>query len=253
MDNSVIASSFIILSIICLIFIFRGVKIALARTALSENQQKNRMILFVGVIVSWMTFISIASFRGFFRDFNELPPKFLIILVVPLVIFIVTITVFSKPVNHLLHQISYGWLTIIQSFRIVVEILLWGLFVNGTIPIQLTFEGTNFDILVGLTAPVVYFMIKKNEGSGKTLLYIWNIAGLLILMNIVITAVLSTPTPFRVFHNEPANTIVTEFPYSWLPGILVPIAYTMHILSLKKLISERSADRVAQDNFVTSE
>jgi hypothetical protein len=36
--------------------------------------------------------------------------------------------------------------------------------------------------------------------------------------------------------NEPANTIVAVFPISWLPGLLVPLAYTLHIFSLKQLL-----------------
>lgn len=33
----------------------------------------------------------------------------------------------------------------------------------------------------------------------------------------------------------PANTIVTRFPFVWLPGLLVPLAYGLHFLSLWKL------------------
>jgi hypothetical protein len=39
--------------------------------------------------------------------------------------------------------------------------------------------------------------------------------------------------------NEPANTLVAGFPYIVLPGILVPIAYSMHIFSLRQLLSKQ--------------
>ena len=42
---------------------------------------------------------------------------------------------------------------------------------------------------------------------------------------------------FRYFINEPANTIVTEFPIIWLPGFLVPLAYGLHFLSLRQLLN----------------
>jgi hypothetical protein len=51
--------------------------------------------------------------------------------------------------------------------------------------------------------------------------------------------VLSMPTSLRYFMNEPSNTIVAQFPFILLPGVLVPIAYTMHIFSLRQLLSKK--------------
>ena len=92
-----------------------------------------------------------------------------------------------------------------------------------------------FDVLAGLTAPViVYLCFVKGTWSRRVAIY-WNIAGLLLLLNIVSIAILSTPVPFRVFMNEPANTLVATFPFVWLPAFLVPIAYSMHFFSLRQL------------------
>jgi hypothetical protein len=35
--------------------------------------------------------------------------------------------------------------------------------------------------------------------------------------------------------NEPANLLVTKFPFILLPGMLVPLAYGLHFLSLRQL------------------
>jgi hypothetical protein len=64
---------------------------------------------------------------------------------------------------------------------------------------------------------------------------VWNVMGLLLLVNIVTIALLSMPTPFQYFHNEPMNTIVLKFPFVFLPGLLVPLAYGLHFLSLRQL------------------
>jgi hypothetical protein len=74
-------------------------------------------------------------------------------------------------------------------------------------------------------------------------LILWNVICLLLLLNIVITAIVSTPSPWRIFMNEPANYIVTYFPISWLPGMLVPFAYYLHAISLMQLVHK--ADVVA--------
>jgi hypothetical protein len=117
---------------------------------------------------------------------------------------------------------------------VFVEILIWMLFIQNLLPVQMTFEGRNFDILAGLTAPIMSYLAFQNKVS-KMVLIIWNIACLGLLINIVSVAILSMPTPLQYFHNEPANTIVTVFPISLLPAFLVPLAYMQHFFSLRLL------------------
>jgi len=76
--------------------------------------------------------------------------------------------------------------------------------------------------------------------NNRKVMIAYNFIGLALLLNIVTIAVLSVPSPFRVFMNEPANTIVTYFPIVLLPAFLVPLAYTLHFLSLKKLLSKQT-------------
>ena len=102
----------------------------------------------------------------------------------------------------------------------------------------MTFAGGNYDILIGLSAPVVaYYCFNKKSWSPRVAL-LWNFAGLLLLANIVAIAILSTPYPFRHFMNEPANTIVFYFPFVWLPSVLVPFALLLHLLSIKRLMAK---------------
>ena len=99
----------------------------------------------------------------------------------------------------------------------------------------MTFEGRNFDVIAGLTGPFIAYLFNKN----RTVMIAYNFMGLALLLNIVVIAVLSIPTPFRVFMNEPANTIVAYFPIVLLPAFLVPLAYTLHFFSLKQLLAKQ--------------
>ena len=102
----------------------------------------------------------------------------------------------------------------------------------------MTFEGYNFDVLSGLLAiPVGYFCFTKGAWSKKIAVY-YNLLGLILLTTIVTIAILSMPTPMRVFMNEPTEIFITDMPYIWLPGFLVPIAYLLHIVSLKQLLGK---------------
>jgi hypothetical protein len=145
---------------------------------------------------------------------------------------------FSKSTQAVIENLSQTRLVALQSFRIFVELLLWRLFILGKMPVQMSLEGRNWDVLTGITAIVIAYLIGKEKIS-RTGILIWNLAGLGLLLNIVIIAILSMPTPFRVFMTEPSNTIVTQFPVSWLPAFLVPLAYGLHFLSLRKLAIEK--------------
>ena len=121
-----------------------------------------------------------------------------------------------------------------QIFRIPVEWVLFGLARAGTAPAQMTFEGWNFDVLTGVTAPLVAWLAARGT-LGRGALFAWNAAGLALLVNVVTIAVLSTPTPLRVFMNEPAARFLADWPWVWLPGFLVPAAFAGHLLLFRKL------------------
>jgi hypothetical protein len=123
-----------------------------------------------------------------------------------------------------------------QSFRIVVELLLWMAFTKGLLPEQMTFEGRNFDVFAGILGLLAGWLMLRNKRWWKAVALVYNIIGLGLLMNILVIAVLSMPTSLRYFMNEPANTIVAEFPFIYLPGILVVIALALHIFSLRQLV-----------------
>ena len=112
----------------------------------------------------------------------------------------------------------------------------------------MTLEGRNFDILTGILAFPVGYLLAKRKTYAPKLAVAFNLLGLLLLINILVIAVLSMPTPIRYFMNEPANTLVAQFPFILLPGVLVPIAYTMNIFSLRQLLVK---EKVSQSAFRT--
>ena len=216
--------------------IFYGLLLAqlrksLTSTSFTENKKKKIFNVTLIALVGWAVVTAILSLAGIVGDFSTFPPKLFIVLVIPLVTIIWVVS--RKEIKEILLHTPPASIIWIQSFRIVVEVLLWRLFVDNLAPIQMTFEGRNFDILSGLSAIVVAVLITKNKISSP-LVIAWNFAGLALLVNIVTIAILSMPTPLRIFMNEPANTIVSKFPVIWLPALLVPLAYGLHFLSLRQ-------------------
>ena len=117
----------------------------------------------------------------------------------------------------------------------MVEILLWLGYLGGFVPPQMTFEWLNYDIIAGLTAILAGRVFFSNGRIRRTEAIIWNIFGIVLLINILLIAALSTPSPFQLFYIEPENTFVAYFPFIWIPGFFVPFALSMHLFSLKQL------------------
>ncbi|HEY3252196.1 MAG TPA: hypothetical protein VGK25_13890 [Ignavibacteria bacterium] len=220
----------IIIAALILIFIFYAVNYAYINTA----KKRLYVLLTMISIIAWLIITSVIAFIGTLLDFNTTPPKMMVIII-PAVLALIYLCN-SERVNNILKVMPAGWLIYVQSFRILVEVFLWLMYKNGSIPVQMTFEGLNYDILIGLSAPIIAYYSFNEKKWPKIVPLLWNFAGSLLLANIVIISFLSAPMPFRQFFNEPANTLPAYFPFVWLPAFIVPFAFLIHILSIKQIM-----------------
>lgn len=173
---------------------------------------------------------------GFFHNYDAKPPW---LLIAPFGCLIAIILLsFSRSFSRFLQNTPLHWLIYIQGFRIVMELILYQLAESGVIHQRMTFEGSNFDIIAGISALAVGWMAQQNKIS-KGGLIAWNIFGIGLLLNIVIMAALSTPYAFSIFKDAPVNTVVFYFPFIWLPGFVAPYALAMHVFCIKKLIERK--------------
>lgn len=203
---------------------------AIASTFWPDEQKRTiSRGLLIGLF-GWCILIAIVSLAGFTANFDLFPVNITPFVLLPLLLILALL--FTKRMREMLEHVSLKVLTQLQVFRVFVEIILWLLFIQNLIPVQMTFEGFNWDVLTGITSLLAARYLLNSKGG----LIAWNIFGLLLLVNIVTIAILSMPTPLRVFDNEPANRIVTIFPFIYLPTLLVPMAYILHFLSLRKLL-----------------
>lgn len=221
---------FPLLTLLFIALLYRELKSAIAKTSWpSDRKQKISVRILIGFIL-WAIVVSGAAASGFTSRFDLFPANAMPVVVLPLVT--ILFLLFSSTMKDMLPHISLKVLTQLQVFRVFVEIILWMLFLQNLLPVQMTFEGLNWDVLTGVTAlAAARFLLHS-----KPWVIVWNIFGLVLLINIVTIAILSMPTPIRFFENEPANVIVTQFPFLFLPAYLVPLAYTLHIMSLRKLM-----------------
>src|SRR4029078_4529517 len=107
------------------------------------------------------------------------------------------------------------------------------------VPSLMTFEGRNLDILSGITAPLVYYFGFVRKQMGRSLILIWNFICLALLLNIVITAILSAPFRFQKLAFDQPNIAILYFPFIWLASFIVPVVLLAHLTAIRKLIKEK--------------
>lgn len=209
-----------------------------ARAARRVGPGAARGVRLAGVALGgWLALTAALAGRGFFEDFYALPPHMLLAIGPPLLAVLALAA--SGRLASLLAALPPSWPIAAQTFRVLVEIVLWRLAVAGVAPEIMTFTGRNVDILVGLTAPIVAYNCFVRRAWPVRVARWWNWAGVVILLNVVVHALLSAPTRFRVFETDPPTTFIGDLPYIWLPAFLVPLAWALHAISLRQLRSAR--------------
>lgn len=211
--------------------------LTLAATIFLFYRAANRSKTVLVVLLLWLILQGVLAATGFYTRSYSLPPRMLAILG-PWVIFIIYLLI-SKRGRIFIDSMNIKALTLLHVIRIPVEIVLLGLFIHKSIPQIMTFEGRNFDILSGISAPIIYYFAFVKGNTNRTLLVIWNVACMLLLVNIVAIAILSAPYPFQQFGFDQPNVAIFYLPYIWLPAVVVPIVLFAHVASLRQLLAPR--------------
>jgi hypothetical protein len=196
---------------------------------------KTRLVL--SILFIWLAAQAVISITGFYyRNTHTQPPAFLL-ATLPNVL-VILILFITKRGRTFIDGMNLKVLTIVHIIRIPVEIVLLWLWIHKVVPQIMTFEGRNFDILSGISAPFIYYLAFQKETYNKWVLLVWNIICLILLINIVRIAILSAPFAFQRYGLDQPNIAVLYFPYIWLPACVVPVVLLSHLASIRLLLKK---------------
>lgn len=206
----------------------------------SPNKSTNKLAekIIIGLFI-WLIIQAVLTLNHVYSSqTNSLPPKIFLLGVLPTIIFIILLFVTQKG-RAFIDTLPLKNLHYLHTIRIPVEIVLWWLFIHKTIPQIMTFEGRNFDIMVGITAPFIAYVGFTKSKLSKIILLFWNFISLGLLINIAVIGFLSAPSPLQQLAFEQPNIALLHFPFSWLVSIIVPIVLFAHLVSIKQLIQHK--------------
>ena len=204
------------------------------KLAAPQGRTANYVAAVLGV---WLLITALLANDGFFLDFEFRPPRLMIFV---FIIFLGGISLFFfKSCRRFFEKIPITTITYLHIIRVPIEIVLWWLFQEELVAKAMTFEGVNYDILSGITAPFAALFLVGQKRKNKIGAIIWNFLALGLLINIVSRAILATPYFFNPELFEQPNMAVFYFPFIWLPAFIVPIVFFAHAISLYKLFKEK--------------
>lgn len=198
----------------------------------TERVQK-RVHMIALVLLAWMIFQSTLALNGWYMKRDAVPPHMVFPVAVTFSLMILAFA--TSRGRRFIDGLSPFTLTIIHAIRIPVEISLYWLAFYKQVPWSMTFYGHNFDLIFGITAPLIaWFGVKKKKIS-PLVQRVWHIGGLISLAIIIVTAFGAAPSPLQAWDFQQPNYAVLHFPFIWLPSVIVPLVIFSHLALLRNL------------------
>jgi hypothetical protein len=122
-------------------------------------------------------------------------------------------------------------------FRLPLELVLHQWYMEGVLPVQMTYAGQNWDIVTGLLAlfvgPLMYFGKLSRRAA-----WVFNLVGSALLVNVGSIAVRSSPVPLRTYLSEPPVLLALHAPFTWILPVCVSGALFGHLITFRRLFGE---------------
>ena len=195
------------------------------------SRRDARVAIATGIALAvWAIATTVLAWRGFFRPpaGATVPPVGANLIVVLLAL-------------ALCLSVSVSLRRLLRNQANLIRLHLWRLeglvflvlMVQGRVPALWAVPAGVGDVLVGATAPWVARGLEHSGGRRRAIA--WTLFGMADLVVAVALGVITNPGPTQVFHTVPNAEMLTQYPLALVPAFLVPLAFTLHLVSLLQL------------------
>ncbi len=201
-----------------------------AKTKIPLAERKRFSYFLLAGLLGWLAISFILGWLEVFKNFS--PLVLLFAFGIPFLANkflnrsqILQLAVDSAP-NHFLIGM--------QIYRLLGVIFLT-MYAAGLLPAAFAIPSGVGDIIVGITAPVVAYLLFKKTSSSKKLAILWNYVGILDLIIAMIMGPITAPTPVQLLSFDAPNLPIISYPLVSVPAFAVPFSFILHIFSLRIL------------------
>ncbi len=159
------------------------------------------------------------------------------VLVYPIAFNAIALGVALSSVGRRLSALPLAWLVLLHTFRLPLELILHAWFEQGSIPLQMTYRGQNFDIITGVASLFVGIAALVRTRSTRMLVWTFNVTGTLLLLNVIRIAITSVPGPLRSLGANAPLLLPFYLPFTWILPFCVAPALLGHLVLFRALLS----------------
>ncbi|MEL7165142.1 MAG: hypothetical protein AAGL96_06670 [Pseudomonadota bacterium] len=140
----------------------------------------------------------------------------------------------SATAKSVLSAIPAHWLASIQIYRLIGVVFLL-LLADGLLPRYFAWTTGWGDILVGIAAPLVGYLLWRDVQRYAWVGLGWCAIGIADLILVLIKAVRSAPGPLQAAIYNPPTEIIGYFPFPMVPLVIVPMSLILHVQLIRAL------------------
>jgi len=181
------------------------------------------------VLLAWLVATSLLALGGFYFPPVSGPPPVGVQLTVALIGMALALTWSPSLRSVLTNQKN---LVRLNVWRLVGAVFVALMFTNQ-VPALWALPAGLGDVAIGATAFGVASRLNAPGGTRRAIIF--NLLGLLDLVVAVGLGMTISPGPTQIFRLTPSGEVLTHFPLVLVPTFLVPLAITLHGVSLWQL------------------
>lgn len=201
-----------------------GIFVTIRSSHMPSKSKVLSFVTIVGAFLSWFILIVLLGKNGFFLidpHSSSIQPAFPLVILGSVVLGYNLIRL-SQTFRTIVFSVPHYWLTGIQAFRIGGGVFLL-LYLLDYLPGPFAITAGTGDMFIGITALLVSYYAWKEKSWWPRVAKVWNYLGIFDLILAGVLAVRTSPAALSVF------------PLVVIPALRVPLAYVLHLYSLRRL------------------
>src|SRR5437762_7088854 len=206
--------------------------VGLSRAGFTGNRHLRIWVAIAMPFTIWLILVWWIALAGGFRarpGVPPIPPAIFLPIILGLIVLLP-----SKRIGAVLDAIPPSWLVGLQLYRVLGGIFLVG-WLQGGISGEFALPAGSGDVLVGLLALPVAYLLHKGARGAVALAIAWNVLGIVDLASAVSMGTLTQPGPLQLIVPALPNVLLSSYPTVMIPALAVPSSILLHALSLRQL------------------
>lgn len=218
---------------------------ALYEIKISPNQRRRFSLKVCAYVAIWLCLVLGLSYTNIFVPAIDQTFPILGFAILGSAIFGNLLLWRSQTATQILQTLPLHLLATIQVFR-VIGVLFLMLESDGLLSTYFATSTGWGDIFVGVTAPIVGYLLWKDAYQYRLIGLAWCFAGIADLVFVLYKAINSAPGPLQTTSFDLPTVAIGYFPLTIVPLLVVPIALILHVQMIRKVIWLNSSTNTAQ-------